>query len=714
MIFCHRVFACLLPRWLSGHNQCISLEYDSCGHLYDDQRLKEVRHWDGVHMYHIAYYGYTHETLFVFFPFIPFMIRFVRWCIVRAFPLLYRLAPVSFYVSGLNIFASAGAGVVLRHLTILTMLGPETERTIQLWRRHRQGRHAGIGRGHLATVYEMDTERRSEDFKEAIPTSALCTAGTVPTLSSHHWGSIRGILQDNQYVVNLIYGVDDNHACKAAGILLNFPHAHAAAAFRVIQGYHGTVLDKLSPFLLTTSIHDTAGLTGCQTSHNVLSMFDTKDTKQGSHTYLPSLTSEAAREVVFRWRVVGGAVLVWLLTPAVVFTVANYTESFFSLFTMLGIYLLACYQPFPKTEDTKFEETEEVIICRCPYPSPRSPDRTAADGKSDCKDACLIHWKPKITSWHEVVAITCFIVSSCIRSNGFLCVGFLLYPTVLQLLFPQSYRERWEVLHGPCWASYVRHVAEKKSSKIVPQLESYKGTVRAHRDSAKPINKDVYVVRTLYTPTRFPHPLRLVILLIACALIFTPYLTMGYLGWKRYIPLWSEEERHIDSNHFWKFYNVLQRKYWNVGFLRAYTVTNSPNVLIALPIGFIVGYASYHYAIRPALCCSFCSSCSSLSGSMLQRKHPSIKMTQCVWLVLQSLVQSSNVVYLCVLCLIAFTIMHVQVVNRFVMSSPALYWLIGAQLGTKPNARLTWLILFYILVWGLTGGLLFSNFMPWT
>ncbi|CCW69144.1 unnamed protein product [Phytomonas sp. Hart1] len=715
MVFCHRVFPCLFQQWKSRNGQSLALDYDSCGRLYDDQRLTELRHWDGVHMYHIANHGYTHETLFVFFPFLPFLIRFVRWYTVHVFPLLYRLAPISFYVSGLNIIASAGAGVILRRLTILTMLGHRTKRNITLWRGHEKEKHTNIERGYSVTAHEVVFEKHHGDPEAAMEASALCTSGTTPVSPLYFSGSLSGMLVNNQNRVNPTCSMNKYHDCGTEGILVHFPNARAADVFCMIQGYHGTLLDKLPPLLLTTSIQDTSHPVIHEKMDNDMFMSNIQETTQKNITvYSPSLASKAAKEVTFRWRAVGGAVLVWILTPAVVFTVSNYTESIFSFFTMLGIYSLVHYRPLPRIADTKLKETEGVIISRCAYPSPKPRGKTTICGESDCHDMCSIHWKQALTSWHEVVAVMCFMISSCIRSNGFVCVGFLLYPTVLQIFFSQSYRERWEILHGPYWASFVSHTSGKKPLKTETQLEGCEGGMCLHMDILKLITKEVHIVRTLYTPTRFPHPLRLVILLFECALIFIPYLSMGYLGWKRYVGLWSQKKGHIVCNNFLKFYNVLQKKFWNVGFMRAYTVTNFPNVIIALPIGLILLYTSYRYAFQVALRSDFWPSSSSYTESIEQGKHSIIKTAQRVLVILQSMVQSSNVVYLCVLCLIAFTVMHVQVVNRFVMCSPALYWLIGAQFATRPNSRVTCFILFYVIVWGLTGGLLFSNFMPWT
>lgn len=40
----------------------------------------------------------------------------------------------------------------------------------------------------------------------------------------------------------------------------------------------------------------------------------------------------------------------------------------------------------------------------------------------------------------------------------------------------------------------------------------------------------------------------------------------------------------MNNGKFFRFYSLLQHRYWNVGFLTSYTIANLPNVLLAFPI----------------------------------------------------------------------------------------------------------------------------------
>lgn len=70
--------------------------------------------------------------------------------------------------------------------------------------------------------------------------------------------------------------------------------------------------------------------------------------------------------------------------------------------------------------------------------------------------------------------------------------------------------------------------------------------------------------------------------------------------------------------------------------------------------------------------------------------------------------------YLAAQVLFALLVMHVQVLTRFVVASPMLYW-IAARCVLVGQPR--WLargVVFYFLLWGALGCLLFCNFYPWT
>ena len=93
-----------------------------------------------------------------------------------------------------------------------------------------------------------------------------------------------------------------------------------------------------------------------------------------------------------------------------------------------------------------------------------------------------------------------------------------------------------------------------------------------------------------------------------------------------------------------------------------------------------------------------------------------------------SRIEAAHVVCLIAQLAIAFSLMNVQVVTRFVSSTPAVYMLYGyvvAAIGRNNNGveqrsaafadvALRVACVGFCVVWGLVGTAMFPNFMPWT
>jgi phosphatidylinositol glycan class V len=123
-------------------------------------------------------------------------------------------------------------------------------------------------------------------------------------------------------------------------------------------------------------------------------------------------------------------------------------------------------------------------------------------------------------------------------------------------------------------------------------------------------------------------------------------------------------------------YSHLQRKHWNVGFLRQYEFNQLPNFLIALPTIIVV------------LNCA----CQKDGGIQSQWRHR---------------------VHLITLVVIGITIAHVQITTRLVFaSSPILPVLIALSL----HSTIAWqrFICIYFIVYASCGIILHANFFPMT
>ncbi|KEG13303.1 putative mannosyltransferase-II [Trypanosoma grayi] len=328
------------------------------------------------------------------------------------------------------------------------------------------------------------------------------------------------------------------------------------------------------------------------------------------------------------WREVGGAMLMWIMNPTVVFTVVVYTEGVFSFLTFLGVYLLVL--------------------------------PTSAKGGNSAVGALT-----------EAGAVACFTLAGFARSNAFLYIGYLLYPIVLQLFFFSTYRRRYARFYG-----------------------------------------------TAELPGRWPSAARCTVTVLEVLIIMSPYVFMNFFCFSRFVPLWDAASRKAIGNHFWHFYGWMQKRYWNVGFLSSYTLKNAPNVVIASPILFFTMRSILLFYLHPTRAKMTTASspvgAADVKGSNSKKGNNTHTQLRSLHKSLEGIVQSSNTVCLLLLILIGVSVVHVNVVNRFIMSSPALYWYWSRQIVNDPWGGYTVVMLRIFVIWMGIGVLFFPNGMPWT
>ncbi|XP_063091895.1 GPI mannosyltransferase 2 isoform X1 [Cavia porcellus] len=190
-------------------------------------------------------------------------------------------------------------------------------------------------------------------------------------------------------------------------------------------------------------------------------------------------------------------------------------------------------------------------------------------------------------------------------------------------------------------------------------------------------------------------------------------------------------------------YSYIQDVYWNVGFLRYYELKQVPNFLLAAPVAILVFWATWTYmTTHPWLCLTL--------GLRRNKNSKTIEKSNPGFLSPQVFVYLVHAVFL---LLFGGLCMHVQVLTRFLASStPVVYWfpayllqdqeLLLRSLGTMPWKPLvedspsrqkvprnsimgllynwktcspvTRYILGYFLTYWLLGLLLHCNFLPWT
>eukprot|EP01012_Entosiphon_sulcatum_P023613 TRINITY_DN28708_c0_g1_i2.p1 TRINITY_DN28708_c0_g1~~TRINITY_DN28708_c0_g1_i2.p1 ORF type:complete len:399 (-),score=41.66 TRINITY_DN28708_c0_g1_i2:30-1226(-) len=179
--------------------------------------------------------------------------------------------------------------------------------------------------------------------------------------------------------------------------------------------------------------------------------------------------------------------------------------------------------------------------------------------------------------------------------------------------------------------------------------------------------------------------------LFCCAAVALP--SIGMHVWANH--LYCQEPRQAPwcEEHPYGIYHYIERKYWNVGFLRYYELKQLPNFAICFPVVALTARNLHSYV--------------TLNGgwSLLRTLgHASEQHTGSCEFVFHA--------QLLGFVLVALLFMHVQVATRFLIPCPALYW--AAAREVQAGGLRGKLVIFYFVFWGLLGCLMFTNFFPWT
>lgn len=210
------------------------------------------------------------------------------------------------------------------------------------------------------------------------------------------------------------------------------------------------------------------------------------------------------------------------------------------------------------------------------------------------------------------------------------------------------------------------------------------------------------------------------------------------------VPDWCHEA----LKGFFSLYSFVQRKHWNVGFLRYYQWKQLPNFLLAFPILFYSvcavatwisqSWERFVYHQRPTrgqnntsltptrlvqwAICSLRLSCDWNNPHIPKQRIPPGR--NAIELALVGPTMLAHYAMLAAIALLGATIAHVQISTRMICSScPALYWYLASiclrdsDPFTTPTG--TWLVsqhgvFVYCLSYILLGVILHPNWLPWT
>ncbi|KAJ2478632.1 ER membrane glycoprotein subunit of the GPI transamidase complex-like protein [Coemansia sp. RSA 2131] len=182
---------------------------------------------------------------------------------------------------------------------------------------------------------------------------------------------------------------------------------------------------------------------------------------------------------------------------------------------------------------------------------------------------------------------------------------------------------------------------------------------------------------------------------------------LGFVGFQIYgyrthclQPLYPEHPSRAYCDGFpATVYGFVQAEYWDVGFLRYYTLSQIPNFLLAAPMIVLSIAGLYTYAAHDPV----------RLATLGWKRRPSLDTTSLATAFLGDRLLPH--IYLWALLLaVATTTMHVQVITRMFSAVPAVFWF-AAHLASK-DWFTQCIVTGYFVGYGLVGVVLFSNFFP--
>jgi len=214
-------------------------------------------------------------------------------------------------------------------------------------------------------------------------------------------------------------------------------------------------------------------------------------------------------------------------------------------------------------------------------------------------------------------------------------------------------------------------------------------------------------------PTPSPHrPIlvqtslsRITYAAVLAATVATPFVYHSYLAYQLFCtPTSSVHPPPWCSHHLPSIYTYVQSKYWNVGFLRYWSLPQIPNFLIATPPLMLLLAFSFHHlvwAFFPLLRFRF------LSSSSLPHVEPT-----------SPFLTSTITPHIIHTIFISFTLLffsHTQIILRLAAALPTIYWAAAWLLVVspkKPWARCASLWLWWSVLWSFISVGLWAAFMP--
>lgn len=175
---------------------------------------------------------------------------------------------------------------------------------------------------------------------------------------------------------------------------------------------------------------------------------------------------------------------------------------------------------------------------------------------------------------------------------------------------------------------------------------------------------------------------------ILTALIFLPFIYHNYVAYTAFCKSSSVDAPAWCASSLPCIYTYSQSKYWDVGFLRYWSLSQLPNFIIASPVYFLVAnyaiaYVKYH--LSPTL------------------SDPALKPFYTTS-ILPYLIHSI------IFFLMLLTNAHTQIALRLAPSIPLIYWSAARLIAGSPRLQHFWIS--WATIWGVISIILWATFLP--
>lgn len=149
------------------------------------------------------------------------------------------------------------------------------------------------------------------------------------------------------------------------------------------------------------------------------------------------------------------------------------------------------------------------------------------------------------------------------------------------------------------------------------------------------------------------------------------------------------------SNRLSLIYSFVQSYYWDVGFLRYWTLQQLPNFLLAAPVLALLTWGSLSFLFKVG----FPSLISSKPLSSRNASHPLLSPSFL-----------PHAIHALILTLTLLFAAHTQIILRFASSMPFTYWSAARLFFEHPKYAKAWVV--WSVAWGAVSVVLWVAFLP--